>query len=191
MTQIAENAAKYIRRRGTPYEPGLSESELSRFESVGSFTFGPDHRAFLSLCLPVGSSWTPWRRATDAEVQEWLFEPIDGVLFDVVENDFWIKEWGPRPTNSDERDHVARRQLVSVPKLVPLFAHRACVAAPTPSGSPVFSVHQTDTIYYGSNLLDYFDHEFDGNREQVENVEVEVPFWSLLASGYRWGPQPT
>jgi len=26
--------------------------------------------------------------------------------------------------------------------------------------SPVFSVHQTDVIYYGGNLLDYVAHEF-------------------------------
>jgi hypothetical protein len=50
-------------------------------------------------------------------------------------------------------------------------------------GNPVFSVHQTDIIYYGVDLRDYLIHEFLAR----ENVGVwpipasvrRVPFWDI------------
>ena len=32
---------------------------------------------------------------------------------------------------------------------------------PQLNGNPIFSIHQTDMIYYGFDLDDYFRHEFD------------------------------
>jgi hypothetical protein len=40
------------------------------------------------------------------------------------------------------------------PRLVPVYSHRYAPAAPAPAGSPELSVHQTDIIYYGPNLVD-------------------------------------
>lgn len=45
------------------------------------------------------------------------------------------------------------------PRLIPIYAHRFTPAAPSPSESPVFSVWQTDIIYYGANLLEYLTNE--------------------------------
>ncbi len=43
-------------------------------------------------------------------------------------------------------------------------------------GNPVFSMHGFDTIYYGSNLAEYFRNEFEGKHE-IGPVR-HVPFWS-------------
>jgi hypothetical protein len=50
------------------------------------------------------------------------------------------------------------------------------------AGTPVFSVHQTDVIYYGFTLPGYFRNEFrvpvppDG----LSSPKVRVAFWSDL-----------
>ena len=53
-----------------------------------------------------------------------------------------------------------RAHLARVPRLVPVFSHRYLSSDPQFKPSPVFSVHQSDVIFYGDNLLDYVAHEF-------------------------------
>jgi hypothetical protein len=48
--------------------------------------------------------------------------------------------------------------------------------------SPVFSLHQSDAIYYGCDLADYLKNEFGGIRV-IEGTPKYVPFWSELAEG--------
>ena len=55
---------------------------------------------------------------------------------------------------------------------------------PNTSGNPVFSVHQTDIIYYGCDLRDYFVHEFfSGSEMGVWPIDTEsmreIEFWKL------------
>jgi hypothetical protein len=47
-------------------------------------------------------------------------------------------------------------------------------------GNPVFSVHQTDIIYYGYDLEDYLRHEFDlpGRKAWPEHLRP-VRFWDI------------
>lgn len=55
-------------------------------------------------------------------------------------------------------------------------------STPAQQGNPIFSVHQTDIIYYGENSSQYLLIEF-GLRPYPEiNYEyiVDVPFWSDL-----------
>lgn len=51
---------------------------------------------------------------------------------------------------------------------------------PHESGNPVFSVYQTDIIYYGFDLDDYLRHEFDlpGRKPWPEKVR-EIEFWDV------------
>lgn len=185
MTLISDQAADDLRRLGISFEPGLSRSELSRIEVDGGFEFNPDHRGFLELALPSGRGWPDWRSATSSDIGAWLQWPLDGVIFDVRNNNFWSEDWGKKPANVDELVSTAHQRLMQVPKLIPIYLHRHCVAAPAPSGSPVFSVHQTDTIYYGRNLADYFRNEFRAGSSTIGTVDVTIPFWSLLAE---WMP---
>lgn len=46
------------------------------------------------------------------------------------------------------------------PTLVPIYSHRFMPAAPAPDRAPVLSVHGSDIIFYGSDLLDYLRNEF-------------------------------
>jgi hypothetical protein len=51
---------------------------------------------------------------------------------------------------------------------------------PNLAGNPVFSVHQTDIIYYGFDLADYLRHDFHipGREPWPENIR-QIRFWDL------------
>ena len=162
---------------------GLTGDELDTVERRFGFQFVPEHREFLRLHLPVGRNWPDWRRGDPGRLEEMLTWPVDGALFDVQHNTFWPASWGSRPNEEAEALTVARRHLEAAPKLVPVYGHRFLPAAPAPSPAPVFSVHQTDVIYYGRDLADYLEHEFGTTRTWGADVAVRIPFWSDLAEG--------
>ena len=169
-----------LRASGRRLEPGLSDKEVSRVQDRFGFAFGPEHRAFIQSAVPVGESWPDWREDSDEDLRERLDWPIEGVIYDVHNNGFWPASWGDRPEGQDEQERLARAHLARVPTLAPVFSHRYLTSAPQFSPSPVFSVHQTDVVFYGHNLLDYVAHEF-GVPPLQASARTYVPFWSDLA----------
>lgn len=89
------------------------------------------------------------------------------------------------PAASSQAEATAREMLRSVPTMVPIFVHRDLPAAPAPESPPVFSIYQTDVIYYGDDLVDYVAHEFQVPPLHPSPVvgPRRVPFWSDLADG--------
>jgi hypothetical protein len=67
--------------------------------------------------------------------------------------------------------------------LVPLRGNRYITVDPLYVPSPVFSVYQTDVIYFGDNLLDYVASEFHLPPPESRPARIRVPFWSDLADG--------
>ncbi|MFH5877586.1 hypothetical protein [Arthrobacter sp. NA-172] len=181
MSSLVEEAVEVLYAAKVPLAPGLSPWQIDDIEGQFSFEFSPDHVQFLSLALPIGPKWVDWL-GDPAGIQNRLDWPRDGVLFDVRENGFWPEEWGDRPTEVKEALQAARERLGTVPILIPLYSHRFMPAAPAPAGSPVFSVHQTDVIYYGSDLVSYFQAEFFRLPNQKLPTH-HVDFWSELAEG--------
>ncbi|MEU4078749.1 hypothetical protein DEJ45_15470 [Streptomyces venezuelae] len=191
----AEAARRLARTGRAEMLPGLSDAEFDRIEEEFGFAFSDDHRAFLAAGLPVGrpdphgrpSSWPNWR-GPDRDDLRWRLErPVDGVLFDVEHNSFWRREWGPRPAAPAEAVAAARAELATVPQMVPVYAHRYLPAGRGTHGHPVLSIQQTDVIYYGADLPDYVDREFNAaaalrgwGDEDGEEAEATVPFWRDL-----------
>ena len=171
-----------LRAAGVRLDAGLSDQEVSRVQGSLAFVFGPEHREFIQSALPVGESWPNWRRDSDETLRGRLDWPLDGALFGVQNNGFWPTSWGERPDDEVDRERAARAHLSHVPKLVPVFSHRYLPSDPQFQPSPVFSVHQTDVIFYGDNLLDYVAHEFKIPPLHTTN-RTRVPFWSDLADG--------
>ena len=100
----------------------------------------------------------------------------------VLNNGFWPASWGERPVDDERAEALARDHLASVPKLVPIYSHRYLLAAPAPMPGPVFSVHQTDVIVYGDDLLDYVAHEFSAGPLHPADADLPyVAFWSELS----------
>jgi hypothetical protein len=165
-----------------PLAPGLTDAELTGVEERYGFRFAADHRALLAAALPVGRGFPNWRDGAPDELAAALAWPVDGVLFDVEHNAFWYPAWGDRPAGVGEALTVARRELATVPPLVPIFSHRYLPGVGGPAGHPVLSMVQTDIIVYGADLTSYLRAEFgDAHRAQMAaDVRPTVPFWSDL-----------
>lgn len=180
---VVTQAVERLRVAGVELSPGLSDVSISRVQDSLGFVFGPEHREFLQTVLPQGGSWPDWRRSSAQELRRRLDWPIDGVVFDVHHSGFWPQSWGDRPDSTSKREVKARSFLRRVPTLVPVYSHRYLASDPAFAPSPVFSVHQSDVIYYGDDLLDYVAREFGVSPFHPAATRTYVPFWSDLADG--------
>jgi hypothetical protein len=162
-----------------PLSPGLTDAEFARIEDEFAFRFADDHRQFLAAGLPSGRGWPDWRSADRESLRDRLAAPVEGVLFDVGENAFWYEGWGPEPARKEDAVAVARRYLMTVPRMVPLYAHRYLPAGLT--GHPVLSIYQTDIVTYGDDLRDWIGREFGlGAASETPGRRSTVPFWRDL-----------
>lgn len=188
-TRLGQEAAVRLRDFTSRFQPGLTNAEFARIEGRFGFEFADDHRAFLAAGLPVGQHWPDWRDGADEDLLRSLRWPVDGVLFDVGQNNFWFEGWGERPAEIADALEVARARLVEVPQMVPVYSHRYLPEGRGTYGRPVLSMHQTDIICYGYTLVDYFTNEFGQphdrhNRRWARDVgpQPAVEFWSELVS---------
>ncbi|GGT73902.1 hypothetical protein [Streptomyces lateritius] len=164
--------------------PGLTERELDAVESRFGFTFAADHRVFLAAGLPHGShGWPDWRNGDPEDLAQRLARPVEGVLFDVEHARFWHPAWRPRPAETSDALRIARTELATAPRLVPVYSHRYLPGTAGGSGHPVLSVHQTDIIFYGTDLADYIRHEFTGRASGLHATHSTVGFWSYFVEG--------
>ncbi|OJT19145.1 hypothetical protein BO221_37225 [Archangium sp. Cb G35] len=168
------------------FEPGLTDAEVAATEARFGFRFPPDLRAFLQTALPRGKNFPDWRSGGESALRDWLDRPRQGLLFDVQHNGIWLKEeWGPKPRTLDDALRVASERIAAAPKLIPIFGHRMIPDEPQLAGNPVFSVHQTDIIFYGVDLADYLRQEFHlpgGPPRPEEEHARPIRFWSWFVS---------
>jgi hypothetical protein len=166
-------------------DPGLTDSEVDAVQRKFGFDFPPDLRAFLQYVLPIGKGFPNWRDDSDANLRYRLDGPLDGIWFDVEQAGwFWLAEWGPKPAEEQARFQIVKSAVASAPRLIPIFVHRYIPAEPNDAGNPVFSVHQTDIIYYGNDLADYFHHEFGVPLpEWAARTPRPIRFWD---DALRW-----
>jgi len=76
-----------------------------------------------------------------------------------------------------------REDFKSWPRLVPVLGHRYLTVYPCSSNNPVFSIWQTDIIYYGTNLGAYLTNEFL-NRDWISErwtSDKIIPIWHDFA----------
>jgi hypothetical protein len=170
-----------MRARGVSVEEGLTAAELARAEDRFSIRFPPDLAEFLGMGLPTGDRFPDWR-SLDLAIVEQLAWPLDGMLFDIEHNAFWMAEWGSQPGDLDAAKAVAIAAIRSVPALIPLYGHRYLPSEPLQPGNPVFSIYQTDIIYYGHDLASWAEAEWGIGYERAIRFDAIRPirFWSRL-----------
>lgn len=176
---------KNLLSAGVKLTPGLSTFEVLGIEEKYGFRFPPDLRDFLSFCQPQGDSWIDWRSDSTEKINERLSWPSDGLCFDVKYNAFWLPEWGVKPNNLELCYEIVRNEVNNAPKMIPIFSHRYIPDTPNKHGNPIFSIYQTDIIYYGSDLENYFENEFHYYfKTREHNIRSErikrIEFWSRL-----------
>ncbi|MGE0045981.1 MAG: hypothetical protein AB7J28_02935 [Hyphomonadaceae bacterium] len=155
---------------------GYTQAELDDAQAVFNLRFPPDLLALYLDRRPEGGH--DWVRGRE-DIAVALDRPLRGLLFDVKHNSLWREAWGPRPPGDAAREEILRGVVAQAPKLIPIMGHRYLPETPHESGNPVFSVVQSDIIYYGVNLQDYFEREAGGweSNPWPENIK-RIPFWS-------------
>lgn len=179
------------KRIPTEVDRGLSDTELQAVEARFGFVFPPDLRACLAAQMPIGLRFPNWRdghlrhevwggEVVSTPIEEWTDWVREGILFDVHQNGFWFDDFGPKPTESANQNHAVEAHLLRAPRLIPVMGHRFLPATPCEPGNPVFSVVQTDVIYYGEDLAGYLRIEFFSRpHKDIHNSPVRpIPFWS-------------
>lgn len=164
-------------RSNDDWAEGYTQSELDDAQARYGLEFPPDLIALLRERRPANG--LDWRR-DDRRIREMLSWPLEGLLFDVENNSLWWPEWGERPGAPGERAEVLTKVVEAAPKLIPLYSHRYLPSQPHEAGNPVFSVYQSDVIYYGADLDDYFKREFGDPRRPLPATIKRIPFWSDL-----------
>lgn len=182
MKHVGREAAALLNGAGIELSEGLTGAEFDSVHERFGFHFNPDHRSFLATVLPLGDRWPDWRNGDDVELQTWMESVAEGFIWDALHQNppFWPSSWGILPSSPEGIATTVRRELRAWPRLIPIYAHRFTPASPSPSGSPVFSVWQTDIVYYGADLREYLTNElsFGQGRKAISPITVQVPYWS-------------
>jgi len=169
----------------TIWTTGYTQGELDTAQEKYDLRFPPDMIELL-LDRRIAKSFD-WR--TDHEyIRDRLRWPLEGMLFDVEENEFWLPDWGERPRKAAARREIVSAAVAAAPRLIPIYSHRYLPAEPHKTGNPVLSVYQTDIIYYGANLQNYLDNEFGprarvGGSSDYAREPRRIRFWSDIIDG--------
>jgi hypothetical protein len=184
-----EQLIEILESKGIQFVSGLTDQEINNIQGSFNIIFPPDLKVFLQLGLPIADGFVNWRYSLESDdykqkitsLIEW---PLDGILFDVNNNAFWMESWGHKPKSHNERQEIVKKNYIKYPKLIPIYSHRYISSDPLELDNPVLSVYQTDVIYYGFNIFDYFAKEFHFDLPENFNVPSapvrEIPFWSEL-----------
>lgn len=177
------DAIERLKRHNILIENGLSQQEITVIEKRYQIVFPPDLLELLQTGLPVSEGFVNWRDYSEenvAAIKRKLGWPLEGILFDIEHNAFWHDGWGMKPGNTEEAKEICRAEFSHVPALIPIYSHRYIPCEPIERQNPIFSVYQTDIIYYGENLEEYFKVEF--HEKEYRDIDFDhiknIRFWS-------------
>jgi hypothetical protein len=186
-SQQVEEIIKILSKKGVVFKRGLNEDEITKIEDKFNLIFPSDLKLFFQTALPVSNLFVNWRQGLVSErvsenITSRINWPLEGMIFDIINDDFWFDKWGKKPEILDDRIDLATKYYYTYPKLIPVYSHRYIPSQPNQAGNPIFSVNQMDIIYYGYDLASYFAKEFQfdlsGNFEILMEPNVEIVFWS-------------
>lgn len=174
--------------KGIQFEHGLSDDEVLQIEQKFDIQFPPDLKTFLQTKLPTDESFVNWRLGLHSDdenqsIQKRFDRVFDGICFDIEYNNFWQKQWVDKPNDLKECFEIAKQHYQTYPKMIPICYHRYIASSPNETDNPIFSIWQTDIIYYGYNLADYLKNEFEldlHNNFYLPSEPKRIAFWSDL-----------
>ncbi|MDQ0201952.1 SMI1/KNR4 family protein [Neobacillus ginsengisoli] len=171
-----------LTEKGVKFTTGLTHKEIDEIEVLYNIQFPPDLKEFLTFALPISDGFVNWIDKSKENIEsitDRLNWPLEGIVFDIEHNEFWMKDWGKKPSSLKDAVNIATMYYNKAPKLIPLYSHRYIPSTPFEKGNPIMSVHQSDIIYYGENLFSYFLVEFnfkDYDHIDFENIK-RISFW--------------
>ncbi|WP_392551923.1 hypothetical protein RHO14_10660 [Orbus wheelerorum] len=179
-----EYVINILKNNNIRLKQGMTETQIKQAQHQYQIEFPLELKSLLMAVLPVSAPFYDWIDSSQTNktyIKNALNWPLEGMLFDVEHNGFWLsKQWGTEPKAMIERLTIAEKNIKQMPKLVPIYSHRYLANTNSDQLSPVLSIYQTDIIYYGKNLWDYFAVEF--NVKPYKDIDLSsifiIPFWS-------------
>jgi hypothetical protein len=179
-----------LKAKKVKFEHGLSDEEVQQIENKFNLRFPPDLQYFLQKELPISNGFVNWRLGLQSKIEamdirkriDW---PFSGIVFDIEHNAFWMEEWGEKSNDLNKNIMVAEIYYETYPKMIPIYSHRYIPSEPHKTGNPVFSIYQTDIIYYGYDLAHYFAHEFRfelSDKFPIIDAPNHIDFWGDIES---------
>jgi hypothetical protein len=115
--------------------------------------------------------WMNWR-APREEIAARLAEPLEPLIERLRDTEYWLPQWGERPSRPDDR----LKLLAAAPVLIPIGGSRYMPAEPHEAGNPIYSIVGLDMIVAGCDLADYLD---GGLRSMTsKGASRRIHFWS-------------
>jgi len=175
-----------LKENGVSFDRGLSEIEIQEIKNTFNIQFPEDLKMLLKTNHPVSQGFVHWRyginsKKGEREISQRLHAPFEGILYSIKLNSFWLEAWDEIPDTFEEKKSRFEVEYKTKPKLIPIYSHRYIPEKPMEKGNPVFSVHGIDIIYYGFDLLNYFEKEFKIKLpEKFGNITYpkKIDFWS-------------
>ena len=191
MSINVEKIRQILENKGIEIHNGLNDEEFEKIEKFYNIKFPKVLKILYKSFLPNLYNWRDFSEDNVQKIKKYLNMPIEGILCDIQYNSFWVDCFGEKTGDIEQNKAKAEEYLKNakeeeVPRLIPIYSHRYVPSFPDSIDVPVFSVMQTDIIYYGKNIENYFEHEFGNNynpeQESADLGVIEIPFWSKLAS---------
>ncbi|WP_165251684.1 SMI1/KNR4 family protein [Adlercreutzia sp. ZJ304] len=178
-----EQSVDLLKRRGIELESGLAADEIVQIEKIYEIVFPKSLRDFLMAALPVSNGFYDWRNGEQKNIErikDAISRPMRDI-HDTPEEVYWCEDWGEEPADEEVFKREVIERLKTAPKLIPVYFHRYMPMV-SDENPPIMSVCGGDIIYYGADIQDYFEVEFDGKDQGAIDFEsiCPVPFWTDL-----------
>ena len=184
---MIEEIRKILEDNNIQLNVGMTENEITKAEEFYGIEFPKDMKEMLMNFVPISNGFYNWNDYSDeniSRIKDMIEWPYEGIIYDIENNEFWLEEFGKCPKNIEDRIQMFKKYIaeneVQIPKLIPINSHRYVISGKV-ADYPIISVYQTDIIYYGSNLLEYFENEFNHtyNITNIANIK-RIPFWNQI-----------
>ncbi len=182
-----------LKNVGVQFVEGLSENEIENIETIFGFRFPKEIADFFAFAYPQGQGFFNYKDTSPENVKHFLKfqEKIKEMFVFDVENNTeslraMLKDYLGVFSSTEEFKAAVLEALEKSPKLIPFYFHRCFFDGM--DGLPIVSFWQAvDTIFYGSDLENYFENEFINPEEfdvgDVSDEFVNTGIWRHIA-GY-------
>ena len=161
---------------------GMSEKEIKKVEKIYQIVFPKDYKEMLKEFVLDCNNWRDISEKNISYLKDKINAPIEGIIFDIENNGFWMNEFGNKPKNIQERVNIFLKYIEknNIPKLIPILNNTYMIGDEN-SEYPIVSVIQKDIIILSNNLINYFEQKLNISKQnELYFRNIKIPFWSNI-----------
>lgn len=167
---------------------GMQDADIEAIEAKYGFKFLPEHKEFLRILHTI-DKYEVYEYEKDGKTvvktspffYNWLKEdemkkPLEWsfrTIFDDIQKGTWLKSWGKKPDNVEDKKTIFAQWYAKAPSLLPITGHRFIVNDENLLHRPILSVWGSDIIVYGWDFRLYLLNELEEYLDIIEMVDEE------------------